>query len=217
MNLIFMGPPGAGKGTQAETLVKQLGIPHISTGDMFRMAIKQGTELGLKAKGFMDSGGLVPDAVTTGLVSERLNHGDCQSGFLLDGFPRTTLQAAALDNILSDMGRKIEAVINLNVKREALLGRLSGRRICRDCGATYHIEFNPPARESTCDQCSGEVYQRSDDCIETIGNRLSVYDEQTAPLIAFYDEAGVLINIDGDQQPDKVFEAIIAKIKGITD
>lgn len=215
MNLILMGPPGAGKGTQAETLVKQFDIPHISTGDMFRLAIKKGTELGLKAKAFMDSGGLVPDEVTIGIVAERLAQDDCQNGFLLDGFPRTSLQATALDNILADMAKKIEAVINIQVERVELLQRLSGRRVCRQCGATYHIDFKPPAKAESCDQCQGEVYQRSDDRIETIENRLAVYDEQTTPLIAFYAEAGVLVDIDGEQEMAKVFTDITASLKGI--
>ena len=174
MNLVLMGLPGAGKGTQAEKIVEKYGIPHISTGDMFRAAIKEGTELGLQAKSFMDQGNLVPDEVTIGIVRERLSKEDCAKGFLLDGFPRTVAQAEALENILSDLNKKIDYVINIDVDKEFLMERLTGRRICKSCGSTYHLVFNPPAKDGVCDRCGGELYQRADDNAETVQNRLEV-------------------------------------------
>ena len=167
-----MGLPGAGKGTQAEQIVDQYEIPHISTGDMFRSAIKEGTVLGLQAKSFMDKGELVPDEVTIGIVRERLSKADCEKGFLLDGFPRTVPQAEALETILSDLNREIDFVINIDVKKELLMERLTGRRICKSCGSTYHLVFNPPATEGVCDRCNGEFYQREDDNKETVQNLL---------------------------------------------
>lgn len=180
MNIIFMGPPGAGKGTQAERIVNEFGTPHISTGDAFRLAMSQGTPLGIKAKQYVDQGLLVPDEITIGIVKERLQEEDCGSGFLLDGFPRTISQAEALDEIVSSMGKQIEHVINLKVDRDQLLARLTGRRICRSCGSTYHVLFNPPKQESVCDKCSGELYQRSDDTEEKVGTRLDEYINKTA-------------------------------------
>ncbi len=215
MNLILMGLPGAGKGTQAEKIVAKYEIPHISTGDMFRAAIKEGTELGLKAKSFMDKGELVPDEVTIGIVRERLGKDDCQKGFLLDGFPRTVAQASALEEILTDLERKIDYVININVDQEILMKRLTGRRICKDCGATYHLVFNPPAQEGVCDKCGGELYQRSDDNEETVANRLEVNIKQTKPLLDFYENLGYLRNIDGQQDISKVFEDIDALVGGL--
>lgn len=199
MKIVLLGPPGAGKGTQAEALVKTLQVPHISTGDMFRKAIKDGTQLGLKAKSFMDQGQLVPDEVTIGIVRERLALPDCKEGFLLDGFPRTVPQAEALDQILNDMHTALDAVISIEVANEKLVARLTGRRICKSCGATYHILFNPAKQETVCDKCGGELYQRSDDSIETVSNRLEVYANQTAPLIAYYQAKNVLKPINGDQ------------------
>lgn len=210
MRTILMGPPGAGKGTQAETLVEKFKIPHISTGDMFRAAIKAGTPLGLKAKEYMDAGGLVPDEVTIGIVEERLKQPDCAHGFLLDGFPRTVAQADALGKIIQNLGFTLDGVINIEVDEEKLLERLTGRRICRQCGATYHTVFNPPAREEICDKCGGELYQRSDDTLETARNRLRVYNEQTEPLIQYYRGQGLLKGIQGDQPIDKVLQDILA-------
>ncbi|MBO9131114.1 adenylate kinase [Bacillus sp. 165] len=215
MNLILMGLPGAGKGTQAEKIVEKYEIPHISTGDMFRAAIKEGTELGLKAKSFMDKGELVPDEVTIGIVRERLGKDDCKKGFLLDGFPRTVAQASALEEIVTDLERKIDYVVNINVDQEILMKRLTGRRICKDCGATYHLVFNPPAQEGVCDKCGGELYQRSDDNEETVANRLEVNIKQTKPLLDFYGNLGYLRNIDGQQDIGKVFEDIDALIGGL--
>lgn len=208
MNIILMGPPGAGKGTQAEMLVKRFAVPHISTGDMFREAIKQGTELGLKAKAFMESGQLVTDDVTIGIVRERLAADDCKKGFLLDGFPRTVPQADALAEIMANLGRKIDAAVNIEVPNEVLFGRMTGRRICRQCGATHHIEFNPPVNAGQCNRCKGELYQRSDDSEETVSNRLEVYARQTEPLIKYYRQQGILQAIDGNQDLVKVFDDI---------
>lgn len=204
MRVLLMGPPGAGKGTQAEVLTSRLEVPHVSTGDMFRKAIKEGTELGRKAKEYMDAGKLVPDEVTIGIVRERLAEPDCARGFLLDGFPRTVPQAEALDGILASMGMGLDAVINIEVPREKLVDRLTGRRVCRSCGATYHVLFNPPQTGGVCDHCGGELYQRSDDTVETVQNRLDVYERQTAPLIEYYRNKGLLQSINGDQPIEQV-------------
>jgi len=208
MRIILLGPPGAGKGTQAETLVKKLNIPHISTGDMFRQAIKEGTALGTKAKEFMDQGKLVPDEVTIGIVKERIAEEDCREGFLLDGFPRTVYQAEALDGILKDMKIALDAVINIEVPKEKLIERLTGRRVCKACGATFHTVFNPPAEAGKCDKCGENLYQRADDSEETVVNRLNVYEKQTAPLIEYYNHQGKLKTIDGDQPIDEVLRQI---------
>ena len=208
MKIVFMGPPGAGKGTQAEKIIETYQIPHISTGDMFRKAIKDQTELGMEAKRYMDQGALVPDHVTIGIVKDRLSESDCKSGFLLDGFPRTVDQAKALDEILTSLDSKIDYVINIDVDLDILKERLTGRRICRSCGATYHMVFNPPAVAGTCDKCGGELYQRKDDNEETVGNRLDVYVSQTKPLLDYYSLAGNLVNINGQQSIDLVFEEI---------
>ncbi|WP_432654132.1 adenylate kinase [Thermincola potens] len=210
---MIMGPPGAGKGTQAEVLVKELNITHISTGDMFRAAIKEGTEMGKKAKEYMDKGQLVPDEVVVGMVKDRLSQPDCEKGFLLDGFPRTIAQAEALSKTLDEMGIKLDGVINIEVPREKLLARLTGRRVCKSCGASYHVLFNPPEKEGVCNNCGGELYQRSDDNEETVNNRLDVYEEQTQPLIDYYKEKGLLININGDQPIDKVLADILAALR----
>jgi len=209
MKIILMGGPGAGKGTQASPLIERFGIPHISTGDMFRAAIKNGTELGLKAKSFMDAGGLVPDEVTIGIVAERLAMPDCKAGFLLDGFPRTLAQGDALGHILDRLGMKLDGVINIEVDEAVLIPRLTGRRVCRKCGASYHMIFNKPEQEGVCGQCGGELYQRSDDTIETAKNRLNVYNQQTEPLIAFYEKQGLLKRINGDQTIDLVLADIL--------
>ncbi|MES5896242.1 MULTISPECIES: adenylate kinase [Bacillus cereus group] len=215
MNLILMGLPGAGKGTQAEQIVAKYNIPHISTGDMFRAAMKAETELGLQAKSFIDKGALVPDEVTIGIVRERLSQEDCIKGFLLDGFPRTVAQASALEEIMKDLGKKIDYVLNINVDSGLLLTRLTGRRICKECGATYHLEFNPPAKADVCDKCGGELYQRSDDNEETVANRLDVNIKQTKPLLDFYEELGYLESINGEQDINKVFADIDVLIGGL--
>ena len=215
MNIVLMGLPGAGKGTQADKIVEKYAIPHISTGDMFRAAIKEGTELGLKAKGFMDEGKLVPDEVTIGIVRERLSQADCEKGFLLDGFPRTVPQAEALDGILEELGRPVEHTINIDVQKDELVARLSGRRICKVCGASYHLIFNPPAEEGKCDKDGGELYTRADDNPETVENRLAVNMNQAQPLLDFYQAKGVLTNIDGQQDIDKVFADLDALLQGI--
>ena len=212
-----MGLPGAGKGTQAERIVEKYGIPHISTGDMFRAAMKEGTELGLQAKSFMDKGELVPDEVTIGIVRERLSKDDCQKGFLLDGFPRTVPQAEALENLLADLTKKIDYVINIDVDKSILMDRLTGRRICKDCGSTYHLVFNPPAKEGVCDRCGGELYQRADDNAETVQNRLDVNIEQSAPLLAFYEDKGYLRTIDGQQDISKVLIDIEELLGGLAE
>lgn len=214
MNIVFMGPPGAGKGTQAEYIVEEFGIPHISTGDAFRAAMQEGTELGLLAKQYVDAGKFVPDEVTIGIVQERLQQDDCQKGFLLDGFPRTISQAEALDEIVASMGRQIDHVINLSVDRNKLLARLTGRRICRSCGATYHVIFNPPKQEAVCDKCDGELYQRSDDSEEKVGTRLDEYMTKTVPLLDYYENKGLLRQIDGEQEIHKVSEEIGALLRG---
>jgi len=208
-----MGLPGAGKGTQAEKIVEKYNIPHISTGDMFRQAVKDETELGLKAKSFMDKGELVPDDVTIGIVRERLSKDDCSNGFLLDGFPRTVHQAESLEQILTDLNKKIDYCINIQVDKEILMKRLTGRRICKSCGATYHLVFNPPAQDNMCDKCGGELYQRADDNAETVENRLEVNIKQQQPLLDFYQGKGYLVTIDGDQPIDQVFDNIDAYLR----
>jgi adenylate kinase len=207
-----MGPPGAGKGTQAETLVKKLGITHISTGDMFRSAIKEGTEMGIKAKEYMDKGELVPDYVVVGMVKERLSRPDFSGGFLLDGFPRNVVQAEALDETLKSMGINLDGVINIVVPRDKLVDRLTGRRVCRSCGASYHIQFKKPRVEGVCDICGGELYQRSDDNETAVNNRLYVYEASTKSLIDYYTKKGLLRNINGDQDINKVMEDIAKSI-----
>lgn len=212
-----MGLPGAGKGTQAEKIVEEYGIPHISTGDMFRAAMKEGTELGIQAKSYMDKGELVPDEVTIGIVRERLSKDDCKKGFLLDGFPRTVPQAEALENILSDLERKIDYVINIDVDKDILMERLTGRRICKSCGATYHLVFNPPAQEGVCDRCGGELYQRADDNAETVQNRLEVNINQAQPLLNFYDVKGYLRTLDGQRDISVVFAEIKQLLRGLAE
>lgn len=213
MNIVLMGLPGAGKGTQADKIVEKYVIPHISTGDMFRAAISNGTELGLQAKSFMDNGSLVPDEVTIGIVRERLSQPDCNQGFLLDGFPRTIEQAEALDAILADLGKSIEHVVNIEVAKEDLVKRLTGRRICKVCGSSYHLIFNPPKEEGKCDKDGGELYQRADDNPETVNNRLEVNIKQSQPLLDFYAAKNVLTNINGDQEIGKVFADVDALLQ----
>jgi len=214
LNILFMGPPGAGKGTQAERIVDGFRVPHISTGDAFRLAMSQGTPLGVQAKSFVDQGLLVPDEITNGIVKERLEKPDCDEGFLLDGFPRTLAQAEALDEMLASMGKKIDHVVNLKVDRDLLLGRLTGRRICKSCGATYHVMFNPPKSEGVCDKCSGELYQRSDDTEEKVGTRLDEYSNKTAPLLTYYSNKGLLREVDGQQDIDAVTAEISSLLRG---
>ena len=213
MNLLIMGPPGAGKGTQAEVLVKELNIVHISTGDMFREAIKQGTEMGKKAKEYMDQGALVPDEVVIGMVKERLSQPDTKGGFLLDGFPRTVEQAGALDTTLGSLGIKLDGVINIVVPLDKLMARLTGRRVCKGCGASYHVLFNPPKTEGKCNTCGGELYQRSDDNEESVGTRLKAYQDKTQPLIDYYKAKGLLLDVNGDQEIKKVLEDIVSALK----
>lgn len=213
MNIILIGLPGAGKGTQAEKIQEAYNIPHISTGDMFRQAIKNETELGKKAKSFMDQGELVPDEVTIGIVRERLNEDDCKNGFLLDGFPRTIAQAEALQTILTDMDKKIEYTLHVDVPEEKLVERLTGRRVCPSCGTTYHTLFNPPKKEGVCDVDGETLIQRDDDQEETVKNRLNVNIKQTEPLLKFYAAQGSLITIDGDQDIEKVFHDIQKQLK----
>ncbi|EGL8231054.1 adenylate kinase [Listeria monocytogenes] len=205
MKLVLMGLPGAGKGTQAEQIVEKYNIPHISTGDMFRAAMKNNTELGKKAKSFMDNGDLVPDEVTNGIVRERLAEDDAKNGFLLDGFPRTVEQAEELENILNDLGTELDAVINIEVDKDVLMKRLTGRWSCRTCGKTYHEIYNPPKVPGKCDLDGGELYQRDDDKKETVEKRLNVNMKQTKPLLDFYSEKGKLHNINGEQDIKDVF------------
>lgn len=214
MNILFMGPPGAGKGTQAEKIVNDFEIPHISTGDAFRAAMSQGTPLGIEAKSYVDKGLLVPDEITNGIVRDRLAQPDCDKGFLLDGFPRTIAQAQALDGMLADLDKKIDVVINLVVDRGLLLARLTGRRICKSCGATYHVIFNPPKQEGICDKCSGELYQRSDDTEEKVGTRLDEYLNKTAPLLDYYRNKGILHEVNGEQDIQQVTAEISSILRG---
>jgi adenylate kinase len=208
MKLLIMGRPGAGKGTQAANIKDYYKIPHISTGDMFRAAMKNETKLGLEAKKYMEKGLLVPDEVTIGIVEERLLEDDCKNGFLLDGFPRTIAQAEALDAFLAKNGVKLDAVLDVNVPAEILVRRMVGRRVCKTCGATFHVEFNAPKVEGICDNCGAKLIQRPDDTEETAVNRLAVYDENTAPLLDFYAKKNLLKTVNGDQPLDKVFEDI---------
>ena len=212
MNLILLGPPGAGKGTQAKMLIEKFGIPQISTGDILRAAVKEGTPMGVKAKSHMDAGSLVPDEVVVGIVRERLQKADCEKGFILDGFPRTVPQADALKEGLRDLGEEITSVVSLEVDTEALVARLTGRRTCRQCGRGFHVTFDPPAKDGVCDACGGELYQRDDDQEATIRNRLQVYLDQTAPLVAYYEQDGLVATIDGMQEIDVVRNDILAAL-----
>lgn len=212
MKIILLGPPGAGKGTQAENIVTNYGLVHISTGDIFRANIKNNTPLGIKAKSFMDQGSLVPDELVVELVEDRLKQEDVKDGFMLDGFPRTILQAQSLDKVLESLGTSLDAVINIEVDKSILVGRAVGRRICRNCGATYHIDFNPSKGKGKCDKCEGELYQRSDDTEETVEKRIQVYLDETSPLINYYTKAGIIKNINGQQDINVVFADIVKSL-----
>lgn len=214
MRLVLLGPPGAGKGTQAGSLVEKYNVVHISTGDLLRAAVKEGTALGKAAKDYMDAGQLVPDTLILGLVEERIQKEDCQEGFLLDGFPRTPAQADALNEMLGKLGQNLDAVVNIEVPFGLLTDRITGRRLCRDCGATYHVSFRPSAKGDRCEKCGGELYQRSDDTKATVKNRLDVYEKQTAPLIDYYAKAGLIKNIDGSQESNQVLKDIEVALGG---
>ncbi|HVE31726.1 MAG TPA: adenylate kinase [Mycobacteriales bacterium] len=214
MRLVLVGPPGAGKGTQAQFIAAQFAIPKISTGDIFRANVSDGTELGVTAKKYMDAGDLVPDEVTSAMVRERLREDDANDGFLLDGYPRTVPQAETLDDVLTDVGSdELDVVLELVVDDEEVIRRLSGRRTCRNCGHIWHVDFDPPKQEGICDDCGGQLFQRDDDKSETVRHRLEVYAEQTAPLIAFYAEKGVLVGIDATGPVDDVTERAIAALR----
>lgn len=210
MKIVMLGAPGAGKGTQAKKIAEKYQIPHVSTGDIFRSNIKEGTELGKKAKAYMDQGALVPDELTIGMLMDRIGKEDCKNGYVLDGFPRTIPQAESLTKALSERSQKIDYAINVDVPDENIVNRMSGRRACTSCGATYHIVYNPPKTSDVCDVCGEKLVLRDDDKPETVKKRLSVYHEQTQPLIDYYKEAGVLVNVDGTQDLNKVFADIAA-------
>ena len=208
MNLMLFGAPGAGKGTQAKFLIEKYNIPQISTGDILRAAIADKTDMGMEAKKFMDAGQLVPDSTIIGIIKDRLAVADCKNGFILDGFPRTIIQARELESIAKEFGFDIDAVINIDVPSEKLIKRLSGRRTCKDCGTTYHVVFNPPKTEGVCDKCGGELYQRPDESEDAVQVRLDTYEKQTRPLIDYYTMKGELTNVNGDQSMDAVYADI---------
>lgn len=214
MNIILMGPPGAGKGTQAKKIIAEFHIPHISTGDMFREAIKAGTDLGTLAASYINKGLLVPDEVTIGLVKERVMQDDCANGFLLDGFPRTIPQAEALEKLLEEIHRPITMVIDITADKEALIRRISGRRVCKTCAAPYHIEFKPSKEPNVCDLCHGPLIQRKDDTVEVLTERLDAYETQTKPLVNFYKERNLLKSVDGLQDIEDVFKDISTLLRG---
>lgn len=208
MLLILLGPPGAGKGTQAEEIANEYDIAYISTGDILRKAVKDNTELGRKARQYMDKGQLVPDELVVEIIKARLMDPECKNGALFDGFPRTVEQALFLENALPDLNLKIDRVLSLEVEEDDLIERLTGRRVCSDCGASYHLKFNPPEVRNVCDICGGDLYQRDDDRLETVQERMEVYKKQTEPLIEFYQERGLLSTIDGNQEIDEVHKQI---------
>jgi adenylate kinase len=212
MRAVLLGPPGAGKGTQAVRLVEKYGVPQISTGDIFRKNIKEGTELGKKAQAYMNAGELVPDELVVDLVKDRLMQEDCANGYLLDGFPRTIFQAEQLDKFLEENGQKLDAVINFEVGHDTLIARLTGRRVCKKCGASFHVITIPPKTEGVCDFCGGELEQRKDDTVETAENRIKVYNESTAPLIEYYTNSGAIKNFDADQDHEVIFKNIVAEL-----
>ncbi len=209
MKIVMLGAPGAGKGTQAKKIAAKYGIPHISTGDIFRANLKAGTELGLKAKEYMDRGALVPDSLTLELIMDRFKEDDCKEGYVLDGFPRTIPQAEALTEALKKINDKLDFAVNVEVPDEAIVNRMSGRRACLQCGGTYHILYNPPKVEGKCDACGGDLILRADDSPETVQHRLEVYHNQTQPLIDYYKEEGIFKEVDGTQDMEKVFEDIV--------
>ena len=215
LNLVLLGPPGAGKGTQAKMMVEKYGVPQISTGDLLRASIASGSELGDKVKSYVTSGGLVPDDLVLSVLLERIGGDDCRQGFILDGFPRTVGQADALQVALTERGMPLKGVIAIIVPDEELVGRLTGRRICRGCGASFHVTFSPPKIADTCDGCGGELYQRKDDSHDVITNRLHVYHEQTSPLIEFYQKQGILQKIDGTGKIGMIFQHICDTIEGL--
>lgn len=214
VNLILLGPPGAGKGSQAKSLAERYGIPQISTGDILRAAVRDKTPLGIKAKSYMDKGVLVPDNLVVDIVAERIARDDCKQGFILDGFPRNIAQAKAVEKMMGGLGKKTDKVINIEVSHKEIVKRLSGRRVCRNCGEGYHVIFNPPVNDNKCDKCDGELYQRDDDKEDTIEARLKVYDEQTAPLVGFYKETGSLVTIGGIGGFREITEKIVNAVKG---
>ncbi len=214
MRIVLLGAPGAGKGTQAKKLVDKYGIPQISTGDILRKAVADGTPLGKEAKSYMDKGELVPDSVVIGLVKERLAQDDCKKGFILDGFPRNTAQAEVLDKVLEEMGIPLQVALSVDVDMDILMKRLTGRRTCRQCGQMYNVYFSPPQKEGVCDKCGGELYQRDDDKEETIRRRLEVYEAQTAPLIEYYKGKGILKSVEGTGEIDEIFGKICALLEG---
>ena len=213
MRLVLVGPPGAGKGTQAQFISAHLGVPKISTGDIFRANVSQGTPLGKEAKKYMDAGDLVPDEITVGMVSDRLSEDDTAKGFLLDGFPRNVPQARTLDELLLAAGQPLDVVLELVVDDDEVIRRLSGRRTCRSCGHIWHVDFDPPTEEGVCDACGGELFQRDDDKPETIRHRLEVYYEQTAPLVGYYAEQGILVGIDAMGPVDDVTERALSSLR----
>jgi adenylate kinase len=210
MRLVLLGAPGAGKGTQAKKLIEKYSIPQISTGDILRKAVADGTPLGKEAKSYMDSGGLVPDSVVIGLVKERLAQDDCKTGYILDGFPRTTPQAEELDNVLSTMNSPLDVALSVDVDKDDLMKRLTGRRTCKNCQQMYNVHFSAPQKDSTCDKCGGELYQRDDDQEDTIRNRLDVYEKSTAPLIDYYGGKGILKSVKGEGSIDDIFNQIVS-------
>lgn len=212
LRAVLLGPPGAGKGTQAAKLIEKYNVPHISTGDIFRKNIKENTALGEKVQEYLNSGKLVPDELVVDLVTDRLSADDCKTGFLLDGFPRTIVQAEKLDEYLEANDKKMNIVINLIVPKQTLIERLTGRRVCKSCGASYHVTNIPPKKDGVCDKCGGELMQRADDNLETVENRINVYEEQTAPLVDYYKKSGVLSDFDGEKPLDEVFAEIVNTI-----
>lgn len=209
MRIILLGPPGVGKGTQAQSIIRRYEIPHISTGDILRENIKAGTPLGIEAKEYMDKGLLVPDELVVSIVKDRLSKDDCKKGFLLDGYPRTIAQAEALERDMKELGMELDKVINLNAESKVLIDRISGRRICRQCSASYHVMFNAPKTDSVCDSCGGELYQRDDDKVETVQTRIGVYLGQTEPLIKYYRDRNKLVDVDGTKAISEIFDEIV--------